>query len=156
MKIAELFEEPVPYPEIRSTPKIIERKTDKFEREVFTLFREHKEDLGIKKVYAFRNARIDGAVKLDDGRVILIEVKASLYWSSACVARVEIGRFLNRPNIVQFYHERVSQKKPSGALIIFKDFRGDWKQKNKFNEDEAVLNFPDISIRAVKFEDLKE
>jgi hypothetical protein len=121
-----------------------EKPYKKFEKQVLNFLFENRKPFGIKKVYQTTNMLIDGAIILG-GKLILLEMKYVLNWRNACVARVEVQRFVE---------EGLSDcickgKTPRRAIIVFNDFGGDWKNKTirlenedgwyKFYEDEKPL-----------------
>ncbi|MCS7114195.1 MAG: hypothetical protein RMJ15_03740 [Nitrososphaerota archaeon] len=84
--------------------------------------------LGIDKIIPLKNARVDAATTLEDGRLILIEIKYTLDWRNCCNARIEIQRFLTE----KLYRDKnFKNNKPEWALIIFEHFSRDWSRKMK-------------------------
>lgn len=81
--------------------------------------------------------RVDGVLKLDDGRIILLEIKYALNWKNCCNARVEIQRFL-----LEKFSEinNFLTQEPERALIIFDHFNGVWKNKTKEHKHETGWN----------------
>lgn len=83
--------------------------------------------------------RVDGLVQLDDGKLVLVEMKYALNWKNACNARIEIQRFLYEEFCGRRWFEVITEhkkKKIDRALIIFHHFAGDWKlaiQENIFH-----------------------
>jgi hypothetical protein len=74
--------------------KKVKRKYE-FEEEVFDYLRKHKKEQEIAEIYSFDNMCVDGALKLNGGKVIALEIKHSLNWLRVCNARAEIQRLLN-------------------------------------------------------------
>lgn len=145
MKIADLIVDGIkPEPRIFKKAEIvsIEKKKVDFEKTIFNYFCENRFSLGITEVYALENMLVDGAVRLKDGRLILIECKYILNWKNECNARVEIQEFCCEKLIPEM-------SDPSRALIVFKEFGGDWKTKavsrkhvdgwTKFYEEENTM-----------------
>ena len=121
----------------------------KFEKRVFIHLYENRERYGIEKIYIFKNMVVDGALRLDNGKIILLEAKFKLNWFKVCNARVEFQRFLKEERVQKYFTEHISKKSPEGALIIFDSFSGDWIGKgwSNFYEEENILDLPSIPIR---------
>lgn len=81
--------------------------------------------------------RVDGALELDSGKTILLEIKYALNWVNCCNARVEVQRFIEE----RFYkYKHFLKKQPEGALIIFDHFSGVWQERTKKHKDETGWN----------------
>jgi len=170
MKISEAFdfrEEEIEVIEpIRKEPRPVKmtligegRTQNAFERRVFDYLYQNREKEGIREVYVFQNMSVDGAVKLVDGRVFLVEVKSNLNWKNACNARVEVQRFMGEARFLKRFLKQ-EPTVPIGALIIFQKFSTDWKRKlkksdrekgwDRFYIEEKLLEFPDIPLRIAR------
>jgi hypothetical protein len=112
-------------------------KAGKFEKIVLGYLNENKELLGIKAVYALKNILLDGAVRLNDERLILIECKCILDWKNECNARVEIEEFMAK----KMYTKLPNPSIPERALIVFKEFCGDWDRKPNAHNFKNGWNF---------------
>jgi hypothetical protein len=74
--------------------------------------------LGVKAVMKFSALLVDGAVELEDGRRLAVEIKFRMNWGKACVAEYEFRNFLKR-----------TERRPfpvDGGLVFFEQFSGDW------------------------------
>lgn len=136
-------------------------KTYKFEKRVLVHLFENRHDLGIEKIYELKNMRVDAALKLDSGKIVLLEIKYALNWRNCCNARVEVERFVGEELFrTRAYHKHISEEQPQAALIIFEHFSGDWEkirrvQNHKhesgwsyFYEEEEILRkkFPTMPM----------
>ena len=133
-----------------------------FEKEVLNYLFLNKKVLGIQKVYSLKNSRIDGLLRLDNNKVILIEFKYALNWKNTCNARVEIQNYIEGN-----FHKKlkIEEAPPSRAIVFFHHFSGDWEQKRKifenkngwsnFYEEEKLLRekCPIVPVDIVQFED---
>ena len=109
------------------------------------------ERYGIEKIYIFKNMVVDGALRLDSGKIILLEIKFRLDWFKVCNARVEFQRFLKEKRVQEYFTKHISKKSPEGALIIFDSFSGDWIGKGWSNfYEEEILDFPSVPIRIAR------
>lgn len=137
--------------ELKSKPKI-------FERKVLEHLFENRGLLGIREIYVLKNAFIDAAITLEDGCLVLIEVKYALDWRNCCNARIEFQRFL-----VDKIHEKIFEgRRPERALIVFEHFSRDWSRKtigheyedgwSLFYEEEKTLRrkIPEIPVDIVQ------
>ena len=111
-------------------------KPKKFENEVLSYLRENKENLGIEEAYALKNMLVDSALKLNNGQLILLEIKYALNWHNACNARVQILRFVTE----KVYEHLPTSEVPEKALIVFDHFSGGWDRKPKNNKYENGWN----------------
>jgi len=115
---------------------------------------ENKGLLGIRELYALRNALVDAAVILEDDCLVLVEIKYALDWRNCCNARIEIQRFL-----VEKIHEKIFEgRRPERALIVFEHFGRGWDRKKMghkyedgwtlFYEEEKTLRrkIPEIPV----------
>jgi len=135
------------------------RTQNAFERRVFDYLYQNREKEGIREVYVFQNMSVDGAVKLVDGRVFLIEAKSNLNWKNACNARVEVQRFMCEERFLKRFLKEEPMV-PIGALVIFEEFSTDWKRKlknrdrekgwDRFYIEEKLLEFPEIRLRIAR------
>ena len=112
---------------------------------------------------SFQNMRVDGAIELENGNMILIEVKFALNWKNSCNARIEIQRFNKNQKISGYFNGKFPSKLVSGALIVFNRFSGDWNRQrgdsNKemgwfsFYEEECEIDFPCIPLHIVRLDE---
>ena len=150
--------------EIKKLGQIQElKKTDQFEKDVFTFLFKNKSKLGIDKLFRIYNCRIDGALKLRDrSEFVLLEIKYRLNWFKACNARIEFQLFNNHfVNKLTF----IDRNEIHSGLIIFEEFSGDWKKQAKkrkrkngwylFYEEENFLKSNDFKIDIGQFKDNK-
>jgi len=100
-----------------------------FEKIVPRYFYEHKEELGIKRIYALHNARIDGVIELEDGETVMLECKFLLGWQKSCNARIEFELF--RSYYYGKFKDEFNFPKPQKGLIVFGNFNGDWSKISK-------------------------
>jgi hypothetical protein len=120
---------------INKKPIIPEKNTAvKFERETFGYLFENKDKLGIKEVYKLTNMLLDGAVRLEDGRLILLEFKYVMNCYNSSRARLEVEGFMAEKLYTQFLP---ALSNPERALVIFENFSGDWNRRTK---DHKNLN----------------
>jgi len=124
---------------------VYKREDYKFPQEVLNYFLKNKNTLGVNKIYRLKNSIIDGLLELNTGKVILLEIKYVLNWTKCCQARLQFQRFF-----IEKFYDKLSIKKPEGALIVFHHFSGDWGRKraknrryldgwNRFYEEENIL-----------------
>jgi hypothetical protein len=90
-----------------------------FQCRVFNFLLEQARELGIRKVFAFRNLVVDGAVDLVDGKRLIVEVKYKMNWLKACQAGWQFRAFLKR-------HNEPPAGPVRGGIVIFEKFSGDW------------------------------
>jgi hypothetical protein len=89
-----------------------------YEHEVFEFLLASKKSLGIKSVFRFENLLVDGALLLDDGRYVLVEIKSQMGWLKACQAEWQLRTFLRLPEAKTY---------GSGfGIVFFETFIGDW------------------------------
>ena len=121
----------------------------KFERKVFIHLFDNRGRYGIDKIYVFRNMVVDGAVKLESGKVILLEIKFVLNWLADCNARIEFHRFLREKRVQDYFTQHISKEAPEEAWIVFDHFSGDWQRKgwDNFYEEEGILRPCPIPMR---------
>lgn len=105
-----LIQESIAAPATESAPAAFERATLNF-------LAEHREALGIRSVWRYKNARIDALVELTDGRRLAVEVKFRMNWEKACQACAQVGWFRTRGNPID------------GGIVIFEEFTGDWARE---------------------------
>lgn len=98
----------------------------RYEVEVFNYLYEHKTELGISKIYKLKNSLADGILKLDNDKMVLLEIKYALGWDKSSVARIQFQWFINDK-----IYERLSLNKPNNALIVFDHFSGDWAKPQR-------------------------
>lgn len=133
---------------MKTTIKIDEtwKQTKKFEIQALNYLFEKGKEIGIEKIYKIENGRVDGAAILKDGSFILLEMKNGLSWSTSCVARIEVQRFI----VEKFFEKFDSKLAPVRAIIVFKEFSSrDWKGNTKnpefqdgwyhFYDEEKIL-----------------
>jgi len=60
------------------------KRENEFAEEVFPYLFEHKEEQGIVEIYSFKNTSVDGALRMKDGKVIVLEIKTRLNWLYDC------------------------------------------------------------------------
>lgn len=142
------------------------KRRQAFEEEVFSYLYVLETHRKLKAVYPFENMCVDGAIKLTNDKAIILEIKHSLGWLRACNARVQIQRLRKDVNMWNYFTSKVA-KNIDGALIVFKEFSGDWKHSwldgrskfqkgwHQFYAEEKVIGDPNIPIRiAQKLEKL--
>jgi len=132
------------------------KRKNNFEKEVFSYLFEHKKEQEIAEIYSFENMLIDGTLKLNNGKVIALEIKRSLNWLRTCNARVQIQRLLKDQKKWDYFLG-LGFKKLDGALIVFKDFSADWRLKRSsherelgwyhFYEEEVLVGVPTVPLR---------
>lgn len=144
--------------EYESKIKMYMREDYKFEKRVFIHLFEKRDDLGIKKIYELQNMRVDGLLRLDNGKIVLLEIKYALNWQTCSNARVEVQTFIEDACIQEEFHKHIPKKQLEGALIIFRHFSGDWQRRtvnpkrengwNFFYEEEEILRkkFPTMPM----------
>ena len=69
-------------------------------------------------MFRFENLLIDGAILLDDGRYVLVEIKSQMGWLKACRAEWQLRIFLGLPE-AKTYGSGV-------GIVFFETFSGDW------------------------------
>lgn len=143
------------------------KETTKFEKEVFVHLFDNARALGIDKIYDLNMVRVDGLLKLDSGKVVLVEMKYALNWKTSCNARVEFQLFFEGTYHGKPFREYIPEKLPEAALIIFNKFSSDWNETrecweridgwNFFYEEEKILGskFPTVPVRIARFSDNK-
>jgi hypothetical protein len=68
------------------------REDYKFEKRVFNYLFENRNELGIKKIYALQNMRVDGLLKLDNERIMRAHTKSNKPCKSVNICWVKQGR----------------------------------------------------------------
>lgn len=134
------------------------KQTKEFENWVLVYLFDNAKRLGIEKIYHLENMRVDGLLKLDNGKTILLETKFALNWKTASNAKVELQLFFEGDYKGKPFREYIPENLPEEALIIFNHFTGDWRRGannrkrlngwNFFYEDEEILGgkFPIVPI----------
>jgi hypothetical protein len=102
-------------------PPASNRKDLCYEKEVFNYMLKHKCGLGISNIYRLKNARADGLLRLDNGKIVLLEIKYALNCNKGSVARISFQRFM-----IQRIYEKLSIDRPENALIVFHQFSNLW------------------------------
>jgi hypothetical protein len=105
-----------------------------FESTVFKYLLENKDALGIQQVFKFKNLKVDGAILLDDGRRLTVEMKYRMNWGKALEAVSEFRLFLLTPE---------AEAHPvSGGVVFFEEFEGaGWHKKPKCRVLENGWNY---------------
>jgi len=144
--------------EYESKIETYKREDYRFEKRVFVYLFENRNELGIKNIYVLRNMRVDGLLKLDNEKIIVLEIKYALNWQTCSNARVEVQTFIEDTGIQEEFHKHIPKKQPEATLIIFEHFSGDWKRRtinpkrengwNLFYEEEEIIRkkLPTIPI----------
>lgn len=139
------------------------REDSKFEKRAFIHLFDNVEKHAIEKIFVANNMRVDGLLELDDGKVILLEMKYRLNWFKSSNARVEFQTFVTDPLIQKEFQKHFPEKQPEGALIIFERFSHDWEKRtwnslhedgwSLFYEEEETLRkkFPTIPVDVTQF-----
>ncbi len=149
-------------PELIEIVKPLEQQSKmvylRYEVEVFNYLYEHKTELGISKIYKLRNSSADGILRLDNDKMVLLEIKYSLGWDKSSVARIQFQWFMKR----QIY-KMLSLDKPNNALIIFDHFSADFAKTQSqsdievgwygFYIEEMLINNGNIKTDIVKLSD---
>jgi len=110
--IWETISETTVYPRRDTTP-------GQYENEVFEYLYLNRFDLGIHEVRRATNAKVDGAIILDRGKVVPMEIKFRMDWEKACQASWQITRF---------YEHYPSNERRYG-LVVFSEFARDWNNQ---------------------------
>jgi hypothetical protein len=96
----------------------------KYECDVFNFLLRLKDRLGIQTIYKFANLRVDGAIVLEDGRRLAIEIKLRMNWKKALEAGYEFRRFL--------LSDEAKVNSVTGAIVFFEEFEGSgWQGQPK-------------------------
>lgn len=103
--------------------KKYDKKPKQFEAEVFNFLLRKKSGLGISKIYKLKNLLIDGAIKLSNGKTVLLEIKYRLGWMKSCNAMIQMQRFM-----LEKRYDESEIKKVSAGVIIFNQFSADWEK----------------------------
>jgi hypothetical protein len=98
-----------------------EKEFDLYEAAVFNFFVVNKDNLAIKKVLKFTALVVDGAVELQDGKRLTVEIKYQMGWEKACQAEWQFRTFLKRPVPLPFPVD--------GGIVVFEEFSGDWSRQ---------------------------
>ena len=78
----------------------------------------NRKRLGIARVLRGRACVVDGALLLDDGRYVVIEIKYRMGWLKACQAGWQLS---------QFAGSRLGrQYRPRAGIVFFEEFSADW------------------------------
>lgn len=123
-------------------------KPIQFEIEVFNYLNKNMKELGIQQAYSLRNMLVDSVLKLNNGEVVLLEIKYALNWFNSCVARTEMQRFMAG----RFFEDLSISRAPSRALIVFNHFSGDWNKTPRRHKLKNGWNFfyeEENSLRAM-------
>lgn len=156
MKIHEILNKKFQFEKFgKNEPKLIEvvapltkrykRKDKKFEQKVFNYFLKNKDTHGVKKIFRLKNSIVDGAFELENGEIILLEIKFALNWVKCSQARLQFQRFF-----IEKLYDKLPIEKPKGSIIVFHHFSGDWGKKrsvhrryldgwNRFYEEENIF-----------------
>ncbi len=94
------------------------KPTAEFERRCFNFLHAHRGVFGIAEIFLCKNLVIDGLVRLQDGRFILVEVKYRLNWSLACRTEWQFRQFQQTPT----GHDYPARH----AIVVFEEFSADW------------------------------
>src|SRR5262245_13315783 len=73
-----------------------EKPHDRHEAEVFNFLFAKEEGFGIRSGMRFAALLVDGAVELEDGRRLAVEIKLRMNWVKACQAEWQYRTFLKR------------------------------------------------------------
>jgi hypothetical protein len=98
-----------------------EKPHGQYEADVFNFLLANKEPLGIKAVMKFTALLLDGAVELNDGRRLAVEVKFRMNWEKACQAEWQFRTFAKRADERPFSVD--------GGIVVFEEFSGDWNRQ---------------------------
>jgi hypothetical protein len=138
------------------------KRKQEFEEEIFSYLKTHKEDHDIKTLFPLDNMCVDGALLLGSGEAIVLEIKHSLGWLRVCNARIQVQTMRKDPKMWKYYVEHVSED-VDGALIIFKEFSADWKDKwskgrstfqkgwHHFYAEEAIIGDLEVPFRIAQY-----
>jgi hypothetical protein len=99
------------------------REPELYEAEVYNYLINHKEALGIRKVFRLKNASADGEVELLDGSRVLVEIKYRMNWKTACQAGWQLLESFNLMEPLKL------SPTPHAGLVFFEQFSGDWDEK---------------------------
>jgi len=128
--LSELFRKPIesgPPPqkqvklERQLSPPIVPTKNTvpaQYEAEVFNFMLANKASLGIKAVDQFSGVLVDGAVELEDGSRLALEIKLKMNWNLACRSGWQFEGFLKT--------QEAEQNAVVGGLVVFQEFTADW------------------------------
>ena len=94
-----------------------------YEAEVLTFLHDHREELGIAKVWRSQDVLVDGLLELQDSRILALEIKLAMNWLKACQAEWQFRTFLARQSELGPF---------DGGLVVFEDFSADWRNKAKY------------------------
>ncbi len=103
-----------------------------YEAEVFNFLLAKKTSLGINSISKFKALLVDGALELEDGRRLAVEIKFRMNWMKACQAEWQFRNFLKRDAAREFG--------VSGGLVFFADFTGGWDKKAALTRCEDGWN----------------
>ena len=70
---------------------------DQFERTVLTFLVERRQTLGVARVFQAENLLVDGALTLEDGRFLAVEIKYRMNWLKTCQSGWQFGQFTRMP-----------------------------------------------------------
>jgi hypothetical protein len=132
MRIADIINIPIPPPVInRRSGRLVELTAppvsgrtaipDQFERTVLTFLIEQRQTLGVARLFHAENLLVDGALALDDGRFLAVEIKYRMNWLKACQTGWQFGQFTRMPESRQY--------RPVGGIVFFEEFSGDWARR---------------------------
>jgi hypothetical protein len=114
-----------------NTPKNAPKKTlitsrssnNGFEARAFNCLFSSKSILGIKSVYKCSAARMDGCLEMEDGEIILLEMKETLNWTSVKSATFQ---FLAGNSMLNLRVKR--------AIIVFENLSKEWEESFKHEQ----------------------
>jgi hypothetical protein len=88
-----------------------------YEIDVFNFLVQEKAALGVSEIWRCRNSRVDGLVRLVNGRTLAVEVKYRMNWEKACQACAQISWYRTRA-------ADVLDLGIDGGLVFFEAFSG--------------------------------
>lgn len=133
MRLADIINIPIPSSMIaRRSGRLVELTSppvsgriaipDEFERTVLTFLVEHRQPLGVARLFRAENLLVDGGLILNDGRFLAIEIKYRMNWLKACQAGWQFGQFTRMQPAAGEY-------RPVGGVVFFEEFSGDWARR---------------------------
>jgi hypothetical protein len=132
MTIASIINTPIPPSLVaRSPARLIELTSppisgrtaipDVFECTVLTFLFEHRQTLGIARLFHAKNLLVDGGLTLADGRFLAVEIKYRMNWLKACQTGWQLGQFTRMPEAGRY--------RPVGGVVFFEEFSGVWARR---------------------------